>query len=83
MSDVFERLLGPRPALTLDIEAGFVTALWVGGRCPDLIIHDYDLGRTDPDAPRDYFGAPFVPIRWSLPPWQLGLALAPQSLFPF
>jgi len=26
---------------------------------------------------------PFVPINWHLPPWRLGLALAPQHLFPF
>jgi ParB family transcriptional regulator, chromosome partitioning protein len=79
----FERLLGPRPALTLDIERGFVIALWIGGRRPDLVIRDFDLGASAPDASPDYFGAPYVPIHWSLPPWRLGLALAPQSLFPF
>jgi hypothetical protein len=52
-------------------------------RCPRIIIRDFDLGASSADAGRDYFGAPFVPIRWTLPPWQLGLALAPQSLFPF
>ena len=26
---------------------------------------------------------PFVPINWHLPPWRLGLALAPPNLFPF
>ena len=81
--DPFDRLLGPRPTLTLDIEQGFVTALWVERQCPRIIIRDFDLGASSADAGRDYFGAPFVPIRWTLPPWQLGLALAPQSLFPF
>lgn len=81
--DPFERLLGPRPALTLDIERGFVIALWIGGRRPDLIIRDFDLGAAAPDAARDAFGAPYVPIHWHQPPWRLGLALAPQTLFPF
>ena len=83
MRDVFERLLGPRPQLTLDIELGFVTAIWVAGRRPDLTIRDYDLGEIAPDAMRDNSGAPFVPVHWDLPPWRLGLALAPQHLFPF
>jgi ParB family chromosome partitioning protein len=81
--DAFERVLGPRPGLTLDIERGFVTAIWVAGRRPDVTIRDFDLGASAPDASLDYFGARFVPIHWSLPPWRLGLALAPQSLFPF
>jgi len=81
--DPFERVLGPRPRLTLDIEQGFVTAIWVAGRRPDLLIRDFDLGASTADAAHDYFGAPFVPIRWTLPPWQIGLALAPPSLFPF
>ena len=83
MPDIFEKLLGPRPSLTLDIEQGFVTGLWVAGRRPDLIIRDFDLGGSASDASRDYFGAPFVPINWHLPPWRLGLALAPPHLFPF
>ncbi len=83
MPDIFERVLGPRPTLTLDIEQGFVTAIWIAGRRPNLIIRDYDLGETASDAMRDSFGAPFVPIRWDLPPWRLGLALAPPHLFPF
>jgi hypothetical protein len=69
MADIFQQLLGPRQSLTLDIEQGFVTGLWVAGRRPDLIIRD--------------FGAPFVSINWHLPPWRLGLALAPAHLFPF
>lgn len=81
--DVFACLLGTRPQLTLDIERGFVTAIWVDGRCPDVTIRDFDLGSSALDASLDYFGAPFVPIHWTLPPWRLGLALAPQSLFPF
>jgi hypothetical protein len=81
--DIFERLLGPRPSLTLDIERGFVIGIWVAGRRPDITIHDYDWGETAPDARRDYWGAPFVPINWRLPPWRLGLALAPPHLFPF
>jgi ParB family transcriptional regulator, chromosome partitioning protein len=83
MLDIFEQILGPRPSLTLDIEQGFVTGLWVAGRRPDLIIRDFDLGASAPDASLDYFGAPFVPINWHLPPWRLGLAFAPQHLFPF
>jgi len=83
MADIFEQLLGPRPSLTLDIEQGFVTGIWVAGRRPDIVIRDFDLGASDPDAPRDTFGAPFVPINWHLPPWRLGLALAPPHLFPF
>ena len=83
MPDIFEQLLGPRPALTLDIEQGFVTGLWVAGRRPDLIIRDFDLGASAPDASLDIFGAPYVPINWYLPPWRLGLALAPPHLFPF
>jgi ParB family chromosome partitioning protein len=81
--DAFERVLGPRPQLTLDIERGFVIAIWVQGRCPDVTIRDFDLGASATDASLDTFGAPYVPINWSLPPWRLGLALAPQSLFPF
>ena len=74
---------GPHPSLTLDIEQGFVTGLWVAGRRPDLIIRDFDLGASAPDASLDVFGAPFVSINWHLPPWRLGLALAPAHLFPF
>lgn len=81
--DAFERVLGPRPGLTLDIERGFVTAIWVAGRRPDVTIRDFDLGASATDASVDTFGTPYVPINWSLPPWRLGLALAPQSLFPF
>ena len=83
MADIFQQLLGPRPSLTLDIEQGFVTGLWVAGRRPDLIIRDFDLGASAPDAALDIFGAPFVSINWRLPPWRLGLALAPPHLFPF
>ena len=83
MADIFQQLLGPRPSLTLDIEQGFVTGLWVAGRRPDLIIRDFDLGASAPDASLDIFGAPFVSINWHLPPWRLGLALAPPHLFPF
>lgn len=83
MPDMFEQLLGPRPSLTLDIERGLVTAIWVDGRCPNVTIRDFDLGAGHPGAPLDYFGAPFVRVRWPLPPWQLGLSLAPAHLFPF
>jgi len=81
--DIFEQLLGPRPSLTLDVAQGFVTGIWVAGRRPDIILHDYDWGETAPDAQFDFSGAPFVPVRWDLPPWRLGLALAPPHLFPF
>lgn len=80
---MFEQLLGPRPSLTLDIERGFVTAIWVAGRRPDVTLRDYDLGETEPDAVRDAYGALYVPINWYQPPWRLGLALAPAHLFPF
>ena len=83
MEDIFQQLLGPRPSLTLDIEQGFVTGLWVAGRRPDLIIRDFDLGASAPDASLNVFGAPFVSVGWHLPPWRLGLALAPPHLFPF
>jgi ParB family chromosome partitioning protein len=83
MADIFQQLLGPRPSLTIDIEQGFVTGLWVAGRRPDLIIRDFDLGASAPDASLDVFGAPYVAINWYLPPWRLGLALAPPHLFPF
>jgi ParB family chromosome partitioning protein len=83
MADIFQQLLGPRPSLTIDIEQGFVTGLWVAGGRPDLIIRDFDLGASAPDASLDVFGAPFVSINWHLPPWRLGLALAPPHLFPF
>ncbi|MFN3313583.1 MAG: hypothetical protein ACK46Q_08960 [Hyphomonas sp.] len=83
MTDVFERRLGPRPSLTLDIERGFVTAIWVEGRRPDVTLRDYDLGQSDPDAVRDPQGALYVPINWYRPPWRLGLTLAPSHLFPF
>ena len=83
MPDIFEQLLGPRPSLTLDIEHGFVTGIWVEGRCPNVMIRDFDLGAAVPDASLDVFGEPYVPINWHLPPWRLGLALAPQHLFPF
>lgn len=78
--DMFERLLGPRPVLTLDIEQGCVTALWINGRRPNLIIRDFDLGASTPDADQDFFELPYVQIRWNLPPWRLGLALAPEEM---
>ena len=81
--DDFERLLGPRPQLTLDIERGFVTAIWVAGRRPDIAIRDYDLGAFEPDAALDACGARYAAINWTLPPWRLGLALAPREVFPF
>jgi hypothetical protein len=83
MADIFQQRLGPRRSLTIDIEQGFVTGLWVAGRRPDLIIRDFDLGASAPDASLDVFGAPFFSINWHLPPWRLGLALAPPHLFPF
>jgi hypothetical protein len=48
-----------------------------------VTIRDFDLGASAADASLDYFGAPYVPINWHLPPWRLGLALAPPHLFPF
>ncbi len=81
--DVFARALGPRPELVLAIDDGFVVAVWVNGRRPDILIHDYEARAGDPDARRDFDNVPFVSVRWQLAPWQLGLALAPPSLFPF
>ena len=78
--DDFERLLGPRPQHTLDIERGFVTAIWIAGRRPGIAIRDYDLGACKPGAALDSFGARCAAINWYLPPWRLGLALAPGGL---
>ena len=72
MADIFQQLLGPRPSLTIDIEQGFVTGLWVAGRRPDMIIQDFDLGASAPDASLDAFGAPFVSVNWHLPPTRPG-----------
>ncbi len=80
--DVFTRLLGPRPELVLAIEDGFVVAISVNGRRPDILIHDYEARAGDPDARLDFDRLPYALVRWRLAPWQLGLALAPRALIP-
>jgi hypothetical protein len=75
--DAFARVLGPRPELVLSIEDGFVVAVWVDGRRPDILIHDYDVRADEADARIDFDGLAYAPVRWRFAPWQLGLALAP------
>ncbi len=79
-SQVFTRVLGPRPELVLAIEDGVVVAISVNGRRPDILIHDYEARAGDPDALFDFDHLPFLRVRWRLAPWQLGLVLAPCSL---
>lgn len=68
-----------RPALTLIVIEGRITDIWIDGRDPELIIHDYDWGETDPDACRDRDGHPFSKITWRQPVWKLGLSLYPPE----
>ncbi len=75
----FEKILGPRPGLTLVIENQIVTEIWVAGRCPHITIRDYDWGATDPAPYLDRDGFPFTPITWRGAPWQLGLSLHPPQ----
>ena len=79
-SKVFTRMLGPRPELVLSIDDGFVVAISVNGRRPDILIHDYEARAGDPDACLDFDHLPYLRVRWRLAPWQLGLVLAPASL---
>lgn len=70
-----ERLLGPRPNLTLVVQDQLVREVWVEGRAPIITIHDHDWGETDPYPAFDQEGFAFSPISWRGPAWMLGLSL--------
>ncbi|MEH6695527.1 MAG: ParB/RepB/Spo0J family partition protein [Hyphomonas sp.] len=74
-----EHILGPRPRLTLVVEASRVVEIWVDGRAPLITLNDYDWGETDRHAVRDEEGFPFTPINWKGPAWALGLSLYPPE----
>mgnify|MGYP003632355027 FL=1 len=74
-----EHILGPRPRLTLVVEASRVVEIWVDGRAPLIALNDYDWGETDRHAVRDEEGFPFTPINWKGPAWALGLSLYPPE----
>jgi ParB family transcriptional regulator, chromosome partitioning protein len=74
-----ERILGPRPDMTLVVEDDRVVEIWVAGRAPRIAIRDYDGGRTDPGSVFDEEGFPFCDIHWSGPAWALGLSLYPPE----
>ncbi|WP_339636916.1 ParB/RepB/Spo0J family partition protein [uncultured Hyphomonas sp.] len=77
--DIFERVLGPRPVLTLYIADLFVREIWVEGRAPIIRIRDYDWGETDTEPAFDSEGFPYTPINWRGPAWRLGLSLHPPA----
>lgn len=56
--DVFARLLGSRPNLTLVIDEARIAEIWVEGRAPTITLRDYDWGKSDPDPCRDAEGFP-------------------------
>jgi ParB family chromosome partitioning protein len=74
-----ERILGPRPEMTLVVEDDRVIEIWVAGRAPRMAIRDYDWGRTDPVPAFDGEGFPYSDIHWSGPAWALGLSLYPPE----
>ena len=74
-----ERILGPRPKLTLVVEADRIVEIWVAGRTPHIMIRDYDWGRTDPAPAFDREGFAYSDIYWSGPAWALGLSLYPPE----
>ncbi|MEL6475335.1 MAG: hypothetical protein AAFQ21_14745 [Pseudomonadota bacterium] len=74
-----ERILGPRPSLTLCIADMFVRENSVEGRAPLIRIHDYDWGETDPNPAFDADGNAFTLINWNGPAWELGLSLHPPD----
>ncbi|MBB41553.1 MAG: hypothetical protein CMF01_15850, partial [Hyphomonas sp.] len=74
-----ERILGPRPEITLVVEDDRVVEIWVGGRAPRIAIRDCDWGRTDPAPAFDREGFPYSDIHWSGPAWALGLSLYPPE----
>lgn len=74
-----ERILGPRPQMTLVVEDDRVVEIWVADRAPRIAIRDYDWGRTDPAPAFDREGFPYSDIHWSGPAWALGLSLYPPE----
>ena len=74
-----ERILGPRPEMTLVVDDDRVVEIWVAGRAPRIAIRDYDWGRTDPASAFDREGFPYSDIHWSGPAWALGLSLYPPE----
>lgn len=70
-----ERILGPRPQMTLVMQDRLVTEIWVNGRAPRISVHDYDWGETDRNPNYDRDGAAFSRITWREPAWRLGLCL--------
>ena len=74
-----ERILGPRPEMTLVVEDDRIVEIWVAGRAPRIAIRDYDWGRTDPAPAFDREGFPYSDIHWSGPAWALGLSLYPPE----
>lgn len=82
MSDTLaeaERILGPRPDMTLVVEDDRVVEIWVAGRAPRIRVRDYDWGQTDPAPAFDREGFPYSDIHWSGPAWALGLSLYPPK----
>lgn len=77
-----ERILGPRPEMTLVVEDDRIVEIWVAGRAPRIAIRDYDWGRTDPAPAFDREGFPFTKIHWRGPAWALGLSLYPPEKEP-
>ena len=74
-----ERILGPRPQMTLVVEDDRVVEIWIAGRAPHIRVRDYDWGRTDPAPSFDREGFPYSDIHWSGPAWALGLSLYPPE----
>jgi ParB family chromosome partitioning protein len=74
-----ERVLGPRPQMTLVVEDARIVEIWVAGRAPRIRVRDYDWGRTDPVPAFDRDGFPYCDIHWSGPAWALGLSLYPPE----
>tara|TARA_R110001606_G_scaffold47570_1_gene121228 strand:+ start:54888 stop:56915 length:2028 start_codon:yes stop_codon:yes gene_type:complete len=74
-----ERILGPRPQMTLVVEHDRIVEIWVAGRAPCIRVRDYDWGRTDPAPAFDREGFPYSDIHWSGPAWALGLSLYPPE----
>ena len=74
-----ERILGPRPQMTLVVEDDRVVEIWIAGRAPHIRVRDYDWGRTDPAPAFDREGFPYSDIHWSGPAWALGLSLYPPE----
>tara|TARA_R110001583_G_scaffold15405_3_gene63437 strand:+ start:14682 stop:16709 length:2028 start_codon:yes stop_codon:yes gene_type:complete len=74
-----ERILGPRPQMTLVVEDDRVVEIWIAGRAPHIRVRDYDWGRTDPAPTFDREGFPYSDIHWSGPAWALGLSLYPPE----